>query len=157
MPAAFSVGVALIEARGAGAAGAEREVGRLALGQLSLRTRQRRAYQGTMHGPIVLLGTRVLIALVGGIRLRHLGVALSQQWLGRRLGLGVAVDIDLGKRRERFVGASLHAVSRKVASLRDATSQRWLVGPLWRADLAAFLRVSRNAFEAFLRFGLGFT
>src|SRR5687767_9151271 len=30
-------------------------------------------------------------------------------------------------------------VSRTVASLRDATSQRWLVGPLRRADLAALL------------------
>ena len=34
-------------------------------------------------------------------------------------------------------------VSRKVASLRDATSQRRLVGPLWRADLAAFLKRAR--------------
>ena len=31
---------------------------------------------------------------------------------------------------------------RNVASLRDATSQCCLVGPLWRADLAAFLGVA---------------
>jgi hypothetical protein len=35
-------------------------------------------------------------------------------------------------------------VFRSVASLRDATNQCWLVGPLRRADLAAILNVFRT-------------
>jgi hypothetical protein len=38
------------------------------------------------------------------------------------------------RKRERF-----RSICRKVASLRDATNQCWLVGPLRRADLTAFL------------------